>query len=49
MPHSVRIEDGLWEAMRAATKRRGETISDVTRRRFEEYIAEPESQPREAE
>lgn len=37
---SVKVADSLWNAVKAKAEKRGETITDVVVRKFEEYLAE---------
>lgn len=35
---TIRVEDDLWEAVRVEAERRGETVSDATRKFYRRYI-----------
>jgi hypothetical protein len=44
MPRNVRINDELWNAALVAARSRNETLSDVIRRKLEEYLRETHSE-----
>jgi predicted HicB family RNase H-like nuclease len=43
---TVRVDDGLWDAAKAAAAERGESLSDVIREALKHYVEGNEKSPR---